>query len=389
MEFKKENNILTLYFEGKVDSVNAPAVENEVKDICSRETFEKLVIDMDKLEYISSSGLRILLRLAKDYKNVTLENVSNDVYDIMEMTGFTEILEVKKAFRKISVEGCSIIGKGANGTVYRINGDTIVKVYIHGSLDDIQNERTLSRKAFVKGIPTAIPYDVVRVGDKFGSVFELLNAASLLEIILKEPERTDEVIIQSVEVLKGMHATTFNPGEIPSMKQKTLGWRKNVEGYVDEDLVNRFFEMVNDVPEDNHSIHGDYHIKNIMTQNGEILLIDMDTLCTGNPVFEFAFMFNSYVGFSEYDPTEIERFFGIDLEAGKHIWKVILDTYFNGRTADEIADIENKAKVVGYMRMLRRIIRHGLYDQERYRKEFAFISEKLRETIGKVTNLYI
>ena len=45
-------------------------------------------------------------------------------------------------------------------------------------------------------------------------------------------------------------------------------------------------------------LHGDYHIKNVMMQDGEVLLIDMDTLCQGHPVFELASMYNAYVGFS-------------------------------------------------------------------------------------------
>lgn len=45
------------------------------------------------------------------------------------MTGFTEMLPVEKAFREISVDGCEVIGQGANGAVYRINPEIIIKVY--------------------------------------------------------------------------------------------------------------------------------------------------------------------------------------------------------------------------------------------------------------------
>ena len=85
---------------------------------------------------------------------------------------------------RYAAEGCEVIGEGANGIVYRTDPDTIVKVYKnHDALEEIHNERELARKAFVLGIPTAIPYDVVRVGEGYGSVFELLNAKSFAKII--------------------------------------------------------------------------------------------------------------------------------------------------------------------------------------------------------------
>ena len=120
-------------------------------------------MDSENLEYISSAGLRVILRLKKAEPSLKVINVSADVYEIFDITGFTEIITIEKAYRKLSVEGCEAIGKGANGTVYRLDPDTIIKVYHNAdALADIHRERELARRAFVLGIPTAIPYDVVK-----------------------------------------------------------------------------------------------------------------------------------------------------------------------------------------------------------------------------------
>ena len=67
-----------------------------------------------------------------------------------------------------------MLGRGSNGTIYRISEDTVVKVYPRGdALSDIRHEREMVRRALVLGIPTAISYDVVSVGDGYGAVFEL------------------------------------------------------------------------------------------------------------------------------------------------------------------------------------------------------------------------
>ena len=90
--------------KGKIDSTNAPEFEEEIMAALPTE------IDASELEYISSAGLRVLLKLSKTVGDVTLYNVSVDVYEILDVTGFTSILNVKKALREISVEGKKILG---------------------------------------------------------------------------------------------------------------------------------------------------------------------------------------------------------------------------------------------------------------------------------------
>ena len=88
-------------------------------------------------------------------------------------------MEKNGIFREISLEGAEKIGEGAHGEVYRIDEETIAKVYRDSEpLEKIRKEKELSKWAFVKGIPTAISYDIVRVGDRYGVVYELLNAKS-------------------------------------------------------------------------------------------------------------------------------------------------------------------------------------------------------------------
>lgn len=116
--------------KGRIDSTNAAEFEKKLMAAKPAE------IDASELEYISSAGLRVLLKLAKAVGDVTVNNVSSEVYEIFEVTGFTEILNVKKALREVSIEGCQLIGKGGNGTVYRIDNETIVKVFREGKTLD-------------------------------------------------------------------------------------------------------------------------------------------------------------------------------------------------------------------------------------------------------------
>lgn len=180
------------------------------------------------MEYISSAGLRVLLRIKKRYEDVIVINVSDSVYDIFSVTGFTEIIEVCKKFRKISIQGCELIGEGFNGKVYRLNDELVIKVYrVSTDLESIDRERELTRMAFIAGINTVIPFDVVLVDEKYyGTVYELSCSPSVASQIRKNPEKTDEYIELMANALKDIHKCTIDSDEIPSAKETII--RQNI-----------------------------------------------------------------------------------------------------------------------------------------------------------------
>ena len=385
---KKENEVLTLALRGRIDSTNAAGAEKEIFAAINGFSGE-LVLDAAGLEYISSAGLRVILRLKKANKTTRIVNASSEVYEIFDMTGFTEMMEIAKAYRKISIDGCEVIGEGANGKVYRIDPDTIVKVYKnHDALEEIHNERELARKAFVMGVPTAIPYDVVRIeGGGYGSVFELLNATSFAKLLIRGEKTVDEVAEMSVKLLKLMHSKIVKPGTMPDMKAVALDWAGFLKDYLPAEAFEKLYALVDAVPQDMHMMHGDYHIKNVMLQNGEALLIDMDTLCHGHPVFELASMYNAYCGYSAMDHAIVEKFLGISYETACAFWRKSLELYLDTEDEDRIENVEDKAKIIGYTRIMRRTIRRNGLNSEEGRAVIDNCKAVLGELLQRVDSL--
>ncbi|MBP5307868.1 MAG: anti-sigma factor antagonist [Clostridia bacterium] len=359
--YSNNGNSLTIALNGHIDSANAAAVEAKINEIRSANPADGITVNCENLIYISSAGLRIVLRLKKAVPDTKLINVSPDVYEIFDMTGFTEIMEIHKAYRLLSVEGCEVIGQGANGKVYRIDKDTIVKVYMNpDSLAEIHRERELARTAFVLGVPTAIPYDVVRIeGGGYGSVFELLNATSFAKLLSTGEKTVDEIAEMSIKLLKTIHSTVVKSDSLPDITVYAKNWVDFLKDHLPENLHEKLKTLVTSIPSDNRMLHGDFHIKNVLLQNGESILIDMDTLCHGHPVFELAGMYNAYVGFSDIDHDNVLNFLGISYETAGELWRKMLRLYFNGESEEKIAEIEKKAMVIGYARILRRAIRLG------------------------------
>ena len=388
INYKMDGDHLIIDLMGHIDSANAAAVEKEINETMDREAPAQLTLDATDLKYISSAGLRIILRLRKEMKGLKIINVQPEVYEIFDMTGFTEMVDIQKAYRVISVEGCEVIGQGANGKVYRIDPDTIVKVYLNpDSLPEIHRERELARAAFVLGIPTAIPYDVVRVGEGYGSVFELLNATSFAKLIINGEKDADEVAAMSIELLKLIHSTKIKPGTMPDMKAVALDWSDFLKDYLPEDKYQKLHDLVAAVPDDMHMMHGDYHIKNVMLQNGEALLIDMDTLCHGYPIFELASMYNAYVGFSDTNHHQVEEFIGLSYDTAVHFWKESLRLYLGDPDEERFKEVEEKAQLIGYTRIMRRRIRRNGFDTEEGRAEIENAKAHILDILDRVDTL--
>ena len=365
INYHTNKDILYINLDGRVDATNASSVEEKIQAIRKENAGLHTVLDLEKLVYISSAGLRILLRLRKEDSELSLINVSTEVYEILDMTGFTEMIDVQKAYRHLSVDGCEVIGKGANGAVYRYDPETIIKVYFNNdALPDIKRERELARKALVLGINTAIPYDVVRIGDKYGTVMELLAATSISKMIKKDPEHLEEPLKYFVDMLKQIHDTEIKPGEVPDMKELALKWARFDMDYLPEDIGKKLYQIVENVPDQDTLMHGDYHTNNVMVRDEEALLIDMDTLCMGHPIFELGSMFNAFEGFSVIDHEVVHNFLGFPYEVSVKFWRKSLSMYLGTEDESVIDDVENKAKIVGYMRLLRRSINRKTDDRE-------------------------
>lgn len=91
-----QNQTLTIAPEGRLDTITAPQLESELRS--SLEGMTELVFDLEKLVYISSAGLRVLLSAQKTMNKqgtMVLKNVRPEIMEILEITGFADILTIR------------------------------------------------------------------------------------------------------------------------------------------------------------------------------------------------------------------------------------------------------------------------------------------------------
>ncbi len=360
---------LTISLEGHIDSNNSAEIGRNIASQCAEQPHKALVIDAKNLKYISSSGLRMLMKLSRneeamDNGRISIIEVSREVYEIFNMTGFDEILDVKKAYRNVSIDGCRVIGKGAWGTVYRLDSDTIVKVYSgEDSINMIKREQAMAKKAFLKGIPTPISFDPVRVGEDYGSVFELLNSKSFNDYVVElvsgdkckaEINRSalENLLHVYVDCIKKVHKTEFEPNELKMSKTIFLEYLQDLENVIPQDLSRWLSKLINEIPDDLHVVHGDLQMRNVMLSDDEPMLIDMETMCTGQPIFDLQALYVTYKEFAEDEPNNPMNFLGISAETCDYIWKRVMELYYGTEDWDTLRHTEDRIRVLAAVRFI-------------------------------------
>ena len=95
-KLNRDGSKLTVQIEGRLDTLTAPDLEKELEP--ALEDVTDLVLDLEKLDYISSAGLRVLLGVAQIMEkqgNMKVTNPSDAVMDVFSVTGFDDILTIE------------------------------------------------------------------------------------------------------------------------------------------------------------------------------------------------------------------------------------------------------------------------------------------------------
>ena len=318
IQFTNNNGDATITLCGRLDTSVSTEIKSEIdKNLAAAGNINSLTIDAEELEYISSSGLRILLVLAKSYKNFKVVNVNPDVYDVLNMTGFSKIINVERALRQLSIDGCEQIGI------------------------------TMSKEAFVMGTPTAISFDIVKVGSQYGLVYELLNAETLSSCIKRDPEHIEEYARQYADLFRQLHsievpADSNVPDAIEHERQQILHIRR----YFPQESIDLLLQILDTIPTGNRLLHLDLQVKNTMMQDNELMLIDMGEMGYGHPVLDLGHAYSSMVLLiGDYDKT-----IGIPRELGNKVWDLAINYYFEGLPEDVIEQRKAQIDVVARIR---------------------------------------
>jgi len=110
IETERDGSVLTVKVYGRVDGANANDFQNKIKSTFNEED-TVVMLDMEKLSYISSAGLRVVLMIAKvleqQQANFAVYSLSDSIRDVFEISGFDKVINVHESREKAlaSIDG--------------------------------------------------------------------------------------------------------------------------------------------------------------------------------------------------------------------------------------------------------------------------------------------
>ena len=329
----RDRLILGVY--GRVDSTNALSFQKQIDSMRGEE--KALTLDLSELSYISSAGLRVFMRLKKEVGDLALLNATPEVYEILDMTGFTSIMPVKRKLREISIENCPLIGEGGNGKVYRLSDEQIVKIFRQGlTLETIEAEQKASKDAFLLGVPCAIAFDNVTCNGSFGTVYEMIDASTLSSTIAANPDVIEKCAKQTAELLRRLHQIKLSEGQIGDAHRVLYKYLDKIEADFSPEEIAMIKKVYDSIPRKDRFVHNDFHCKNIMVTSEGYMLIDLGDAGRGNPIIDLIHCYFCYrligTGGSASDPDKVS-FLGITYRQMRRYWDAFILAYFEGDEA--------------------------------------------------------
>lgn len=354
LSFYKEGEALIIRLGSVIDASNASDVEQELFSIRKENPDGALVLEADELTYISSAGLRSVLKLQKQEKNLAVVNASKEVYDVFDMTGMTKVVEIQKKLRNVSTEGLKKIGQGGTAAVYQLDEDKIIKVYKPVfPLDVIRKEKEISQKLFLAGVPTAVPYEVVRCGDEIGVIYEMLHAKTLLDLMISDPQHAEDYVRMMADFFKETSSIEVKdfPEIKPMMSMAIFAWIK--AGLIAGEDAGKYKAIYDNIPDEEGFVHGDYHPGNIMKVGDELMMIDLASASKGHKIMDLAGLGTFLFSLAEYmTPERYTAFTGLKPETGKKLFRVFIDYYFKDADEAFAKKAETQILVISNMRVV-------------------------------------
>ena len=285
-----------------------------------------------------------------------------------------------KKYKEVSVEGCKIIGRGAKGEVYRYDDELVIKVFNeNNTYHDVEMEIDLSRRAFILGIPTAISFGIVSVGNQYGAMYELVDSEPLSNFIARAPGQVEVYAKMMSDLAHTIHDIKIDKFVFPLVSERFNSYLEGGLMIENQELGKKCKALIDKLGNYKTVLHGDFHTGNVFLLKGEPLLIDMGRVSQGHPIAEISDVYYFYVSLGLDDPTNVEKFMGFSYATSKRYFELFLSQYMN--TDDEIIlnEITEKAAILCYIRLINKYHKKG--------KPTAFEQKRISKFIEKITSL--
>ena len=280
-------------------------------------------------------------------------------------------------FKQISMGDVLPFAKGGTGECYRLDEDTILKLYYEGFPEErIVTEKEGARAALIAGVPTAISFQLVQAGNRKGIIFEMIRGKTLAEMIREDPSRAADMGRTFAGIALTLHRAEVRKANLPPVTQEIRD-AVGMMPYAPEGMKERVLRFLDELDRYRRYVHGDFHPNNvIMTENGP-MLIDMGGFSVGCPLFDLATTYFSLFESPEAKQGGRSSFNGLTQEEARAFWQGFWEEYCGGPEDEEEKHLLEK---IVLLKKLRFEVLYGKWFSEEYCRA---IRDEVLDAFGK------
>ena len=275
--------------------------------------------------------------------------------------------------------GLKLIGVGKNAEVFQIDDERILKLYRESVTGEVSySQYKTSRYAYKFGINTAKVYDYVKCGNRYGIIFEYVKGQKLAQYMSAPGIDGVDAARKLGAMLRRIHELEIDRDNLLPLKTVYKAKVERFSRFMTEEQTERLVKLIDLLPGKPVVLHGDFHKGNIFVRDKEYVVIDLDNMSYGSPLFDFIKMYCTEKITEKDLPEDLARYYreaGITDETICEYMYHILEGYF--KTTDrkllEKYD-EIFTKMSKFYRFFAPLFSYTEEDTERGRK---YVEEKL------------
>ena len=245
-----------------------------------------------------------------------------------------EVWSVSTAKGNAIIQGCchkicladnTILGRGANATVYALDDQKIVKLFQKDyPIRDVMQEYKNASLFHSCNIPSPRCIEVIEVENRYGIIFERVHGVSLTKAIQSYPQKADCYIDKMITISKYIHSVDICGLGLESIKYQYLKFLDRCRWFYSNDDYESMRRLILSIPDRFTLLHGDFHTENIMVDsNDDLTVIDFAGIGYGHPLFDLMAEGAVIPVTLANNPQMAENYFGINADRINTIW----DTY--------------------------------------------------------------
>ncbi len=287
IRWEETENALHVLLAERIDAASRQELEDKFSKALDGRENVSILINAEKLSYISSAGIRVLVGLRKVSRDIRIFHVSQEIYDILNATGITDMLPVERRIREINVPSADLlIREESDGEIYRWEEDLAVKIYRAGvSFEEVQRKSLLLGKAASYGVPTTSVYEIVSCGEKTGMIYEYPYGKTLEELWLMRPDRMQEEIEMLSELMYTLHHRVIGEGDLPDVSERMLSELEE-NSTLSEDQKKKLTELAKNHSGGDVFVYGNLRLGNIVLDEDRLVLLDMSRCGRGDAILD-------------------------------------------------------------------------------------------------------